>query len=72
MKLWELALIYLVVNVPLGLWLWPYSVNTWLAYMDKEPTMLWWHGAIFSLVPGLGQLWIVTAPVTWIAMMFLL
>lgn len=75
MKIWELLAVGFVTMCMfalLGALLWPYTINTWLVYMGKEETMLWWHGALLGFVPtGLGQLAPIFATLTWIAMMFL-
>ena len=59
------------VSVALGAVCWPYTINTWLVFADRPPTVLWWHGALMGLVPGLGQLAILTAIATWIIMLFI-
>jgi hypothetical protein len=51
--------------------LWPYTINTWLVFFDKEPTIVFWHGLILALIPFLGQATIPAAVITWILMLFL-
>ncbi len=51
--------------------LWPYTLNTWLVFFDKEPTIQFWHGLIFCLVPYLGKVTIPAAVLTWVLMLFL-
>ena len=60
-----------IIFLIIGTLLWPYTINTWLIYYDKDPTMLWWHGTLFSLVPGIGQLAFLAAAITWVLMLFL-
>jgi len=55
----------------LGCWLWPYSLNTWLVYLGKEPVVVWWHGALLGIAPFLGKTTIPIAIATWILMLFL-
>jgi hypothetical protein len=54
-----------------GMWLWPYSINTWLVYAGKPSSMLWWHGFLLGMVPVFGKLCVPVALITWIVMMFL-
>lgn len=71
-----IALIIVIVVIMLlctlvGGWLWPYTVNTWLVYAGKEPTLVWWQGALMGFCPVLGQITIPVAIVTWVLMLFL-
>ena len=63
--------IILLFNCILGAVLWPYTINSWLVFAGKEAAIVWWHGALFAWVPGLGQLTIPAAFVTLILMLFL-
>lgn len=49
----------------------PYMINFWLEYAHKEPVVAWWHGILIGFVPGLGQLSIPGAVLTWIISLFL-
>lgn len=49
----------------------PYTLNSWLIYFGKEPIIVWWQGILLGLVPGIGQLSITLAVITWILMLFL-
>jgi hypothetical protein len=51
----------------------PYTINTWLEFVGKEPVALWWHGAILGCIPSLPlrSLILVAAAGTWVAMLFL-
>ncbi len=55
----------------LGSWLWPYTINSWLVYAEKEPCVEWWMGGLMALVPGVGQGCIPAAFITFILMLFL-
>ena len=56
----------------IGAILWPYSIETWAAYFGKVVSIPWYAGCILGIIPGLGQLSIPAALVTWVAMMVLL
>lgn len=64
-------IIFLTLNPLVGAFCWPYTINEWLEFFSKEPTLVWWQGALLSLVPGLGQLALPAAAVTFILMLFL-
>jgi len=66
-----LFLIAICISFALGAWLWPYTINTWLIYAEKPPVIEWWMGGLMGLVPGLGQLCIPAAFITFILMLFL-
>ena len=63
--------IVIAVCILIGAILWPYSLNTWLIFFDKEPTIKMWHGALLGFCPIIGQVTIPVAVVTWILMIFL-
>ena len=65
------AVLVLAVFACLGGWLFPYTVNSWLEYADREPVIEFWHGAIVGFVPPFGQLLVPAAVVTWILMLIL-
>lgn len=65
------GLCFLIVSGIIGALCWPYAINTWLVYMGKPAQILWWHGFLLGFVPGLGQMAIVVAVVTWVAIKFL-
>lgn len=48
-----IALIFF--NVIVGAFVWPHIGNMLLAYAHKPEMFVWWHGALFSLVPYLGR-----------------
>jgi hypothetical protein len=61
----------LLISAIIGAFCWPYAINTWLMFVDKDPVVLWWHGALIGLVPAFGQLSLPVTIITWIAMLFL-
>ena len=64
--------IFLLIAGPvLGMFCWTYSLNTWLVFAHKEPIVVWWHGLLLGCVPGIGQLNLLAAAITWICMLFL-
>lgn len=50
---------------------WEYTLDTWLAYAGKPSDFPLWGGFLLTFVPVIGQLAILWAVGTWIAMMFL-
>ncbi len=64
-------LVLAIVSATIGAFCWPYSLNTWLVYCGKTAKVLWWHGALMGLIPGVGYLSIPVAILTWIVMLFL-
>jgi len=63
--------IVIAIAFIIGACLWPYTINSWLVYADKEPVIEWWMGGLMGLVPGIGQASIPAAFVTFILMLFL-
>jgi len=61
----------MIICAVIGALLWPYSINTWLVYFGKAPSIVWWHGALLGFCPGIGQATIPVAVITWILMLFL-
>lgn len=51
--------------------LWPYTINTWLIFLDKPPVVTFWQGFFLGWVPGIGQLCIAGAFLTWVIMLFI-
>jgi hypothetical protein len=70
MKLILLILLFSISGI-IGAFCWPYAINSWLLYAGKPPRVLWWHGFLLGYVPGLGQMSVPAAVLTWIVMMFL-
>lgn len=59
------------ISAIIGGFCWPYTVNTWLVFFDKEPIMVFWQGAVMGLVPLVGQTSLPVAVITWVLMLFL-
>lgn len=66
-----ILLFVLFVSAAVGAVCWPYTINSWLVYIGKPPTCLWWHGALLGFVPYIGQASLPAAVITWVAMLFL-
>jgi len=66
-----IVVVVLVISGLIGGICWPYSVNTWLSWVDKEPAFGFWHGFGCGFVPVIGQLSIPAAVVTFIADLFI-
>jgi hypothetical protein len=49
----------------------PYTINTWLVFVGKQPAVVWWMGLLICLIPGAGYLSVLTSIITWILMLFL-
>ena len=64
-------LFVMAINGIIGAICWPYTINTWLIVAGKESAIVWWHGFLMAYVPGLGQLSIPGAVITWIIQMFM-
>lgn len=65
------ALVTLVIGALVGAVLWPYTINAWLVFFHKPPTVVWWQGAIIGFLPIIGHATVPVAFVTWVLMMFL-
>jgi len=67
----ELVIVLLIVAFMFGnVFAWDYSVSFWLIYAEKPDNFNCWHGVLVSLIPGLGQLGLAAAGVTYIASFF--
>ncbi len=64
-------LLVIAIQVAIGSFAWPYTINTWLEFLGKEPALVWWQGALMGFVPYLGGLSIPLAVMTWLLMMFI-
>lgn len=67
-----ILLLLLSISGIIGSFCWPYTLNSWLIFFEKEATIVWWHGFILGYVPGLGQASLPAAVITWILMLFLM
>ena len=71
------SVVFIVIVAVLGLCVlpgavcWPYTINTWLVYVDKAPCVVWWQGFLLGFCPVIGQATIPAAFVTWVLMLFL-
>ena len=50
---------------------WPYVMNSWLEFAGREPTAVWWMGAILGLYPRFGYVSLPLAGLTWVLLLFL-
>ncbi len=66
-----LIIIFAAIFFTLGALLWPYTINTWLIYANKQPVVEWWMGGLMGIVPGIGQSCLPAAFITFILMLFL-
>ena len=64
-------LIILVIFAAIGAVTWPYTLNTWLLFLGKAPSIVWWQGSLLSFCPVIGRFSIPAALITWILMLFL-
>jgi hypothetical protein len=64
-------LFVMIVSMVLNAFTFPYVINTWLIHFGKVPVVLWWHGLLIGFVPGIGQLGLILALITWIATLFI-
>jgi hypothetical protein len=54
-----------------GIFTWPFVINSWLVYFGKSASVIWWQGFLLGMVPYFGWLSIPCAAATWILMLFL-
>jgi len=64
-------LVILGICAAIGAILWPYTINTWLVYANREAVVTWWHGALLGFCPFIGQLTIPAAVITFILMLII-
>lgn len=66
--------IAMVVSAIISAFLVPYTLNTWLEFVGKEPEVTWWMGALVALIPipAWRLLIIFGAICTWIASLFIM
>ena len=67
-----LLLLILTLSGIIGIFCWPYTINHWLVFMGKEPSIVWWQGFLLGYVPYVGQISIPAVFITWILMLFLI
>ena len=56
----------------IGGFLWPYTLETWALFFNKDITIVFWQGALLGFCPIIGQSTIPVAIATWILMLFLI
>lgn len=54
-----------------GAFVWPYVLNSWLIFLGKAATVVWWQGAIIGFVPFIGHTTIPAGILTFLLMLFL-
>jgi hypothetical protein len=60
-----------ILRIIFAAWLFPYTINTWLVFYEKEPKALWWQGLLIGCIPVLGKYSVLLAIATWIIMYFI-
>ena len=65
------VLLVLTISGIIGMFCWPYTINSWLIFMGKEPVIVWWQGFLLGYVPFMGQTSIPALVITWVLMLFL-
>ena len=63
--------VILTLSALIGGFVWTYSINKWLVFFGKEPSLVFWQGALIGFAPYLGQASIPVAIITWVLMLFL-
>jgi hypothetical protein len=64
-------IIVLLICALIGGFCWPYTLNSWLVFFGKVPSIQFWQGMVLGFIPFIGQATIPAAVITWILMMFL-
>lgn len=65
-----IILVLLALGPVIGSFTIPYCVNSWLIWAGKEPTFLWWYGALIGIIPSASYWSIVAAIITFILSFF--
>lgn len=68
----SILLIVMIISIAIGAVLWPYTINSWLIFFGKAPTIVWWQGALIGFIPVIGQATVPVAFITWVLMLFLI
>lgn len=55
----------------IGMFCWPYAINSWLVFAGKPPNIQWYQGFLLGIIPIFGKFSLVFAVLTWIILMFL-
>ena len=64
-------LLLFVINIVLSALCWPYTINTWLVFFGKVPTVVWWQGLLIGFVPYVSKMAFPVAFLTWLFMLFI-
>ena len=59
------------MSIIAGAFLWTYTINSWIEFAGKEPSVVWWQGALLGMVPLLGPFSIPAAAITWVLLLIL-
>jgi hypothetical protein len=62
---------FMVIGAIIGCFAWPYTLNTWLVFVGKDPSIVCWQGALLGFCPIIGHLTIPACIITWILMLFI-
>ena len=60
-----------LVSFAIGAVLWPYSIDSWALYLGHATSIPWYAGGVLGIIPGVGQMSIPVAAVTWVLMMII-
>lgn len=69
----SIGMIFIILSISgiVGMFCWPYAINTWLIFLGKEATIVWWQGFLLGYIPFMGQAAIPAVIITWILMLFI-
>ena len=62
---------FMLIGAAIGAFTWPYTINTWLVFLGREPAIVWWQGSLLGFVPFVGHASIPAAVITWVLMLFI-
>ena len=63
--------VVMFIGAAIGAFTWPYTINTWLTFLGKEPVVVWWQGSLLGFVPFVGHASIPASVITWVLMLFI-
>jgi hypothetical protein len=64
-------LVVLLLGAIVSSFLFPYTVNAWLLFAKREPVVQWWMGFLIGCIPGIAELVVPAAIITWLIMLFI-
>ncbi len=67
----SLGLTVFCISGIVGMFCWPYTINTWLIFAGKPIAVVWWQGFLMGMIPKFGKFSLPFAVATWIILMFL-